>query len=70
MNYDRMSDSLLVITSPSNQVILSSLKAITPTTNKGYKRIEAMGYLTYNPNYSSSISARVAGRIEKTYIKY
>ena len=70
MNYDRMSDSLLVITSPSNQVILSSLKAITPSTNKGYNRIEAMGYLTYNPNYSSSISARIAGRIEKTYVKY
>jgi Cu(I)/Ag(I) efflux system membrane fusion protein len=63
-------DTLSLLTQPTNQTVLSSLKAIKPVFNKGATRIEAVGYLTYDPNLAKSISARVSGRIEKLHAKY
>jgi len=63
-------DSLSFLTEPTNQVVLSSLKPIVPSVNKGQSNIKAQGYLTYNPNQTNSISARVSGRIEKLYVKF
>ncbi len=63
-------DTLSFLAQPTNQTVISSLKPIKPTFNKGVTRIEAPGYLTYDPNLAKSISARVSGRIEKLYAKY
>jgi len=63
-------DTLSFLAQPTNQTIMSSLKAIRPTLNKGESHIEAPGYLTYDPNFVKSISAQVSGRIEKLHAKY
>lgn len=63
-------DTLSYLIQPSNQTIISSLKPIAPTHNKGVNTIDAPGYLTYNPNLTNTVSARVSGRIEKLYAKY
>lgn len=63
-------DTLATLIQPTNRVVISSLKPIAASLNKGNARISALGYLTYNPNYVNAISARVSGRIEKLYVKY
>lgn len=68
--YNQTSDSLSALTNATNLLVISTLKPISPSINKGFKRIEALGYLTYNPNYTNSIAARISGRIEQTFVKY
>ncbi|WP_162144109.1 HlyD family efflux transporter periplasmic adaptor subunit [Sporocytophaga myxococcoides] len=63
-------DSLSYLTEPTNQIVISSLIPVAPSFNKGKSHIKAQGYLTYNPNKTKSISARVSGRIEKLYVKF
>jgi membrane fusion protein, copper/silver efflux system len=63
-------DTLATLVQPTNSVVISSLKPITASANKGNARIGALGYLTYNPDYVNTISARVSGRIEKIYITH
>ncbi len=63
-------DTMASLLAPTNQTILSSLKAITPLYKNQEQSIKANGYLTYNPEYTSSISARTTGRIEKLYVRY
>lgn len=62
-------DTLAFLLQPSNQAVVSLLRAVVPTLNQGAKRIAVQGYLTYDPNKANSISARVAGRVEKLYVK-
>jgi Cu(I)/Ag(I) efflux system membrane fusion protein len=63
-------DTLATLIQPTNRIVVSSLKPIATSLNKGYARIGTLGYLTYNPDYVNAISARVSGRIEKLYVKY
>lgn len=63
-------DTLAYLVQPTNHMVISNLKPILPSGNKNVKRIPAEGYLTYDPNKASIISARVSGRIEKLYVKY
>ena len=63
-------DTLATLIQPTNRIVVSSLKPIAASFNKGHARIGALGYLTYNPDYVTAISARTSGRIEKLYVKY
>jgi Cu(I)/Ag(I) efflux system membrane fusion protein len=63
-------DTLSYLTEPTNQVVISSLNPIVPTIDNIAYHIKAEGYLTYNPNLTNSISARVSGRVEKLYAKF
>jgi membrane fusion protein, copper/silver efflux system len=63
-------DTMASLIQPTNHTVVSTLKPITPISKGLTRRIEAMGYLTYNPDYASSISARVSGRIEKLYVRH
>ncbi|GAL85854.1 hypothetical protein MYP_3083 [Sporocytophaga myxococcoides] len=63
-------DTLSYLSEPTNQMVISSLKPIVPMVNMAANHFKAEGYLTYNPNLTNSISARVSGRIEKLYAKY
>jgi len=62
-------DTLSQLLQPTNQFVRSSLLPIAPSFDKGSKRIAVQGYLTYDPNKASSISARVGGRVEKLFVK-
>lgn len=63
-------DSLRALVQPTNYVVISSLKPIHPSFNKGVSKINVSGFLTYNPDLAKSISARTSGRIEKLFVKY
>ncbi len=63
-------DTMASLIMPTNNTVLSTLKAIVPSSNNLSRKIEAMGYITYNPDYANSISARVSGRVEKLYVRY
>ncbi len=66
---EEIRDTLAYLIQPTNHMVISELKPILPSVNKNVKRIPAEGFLTYDPNNASSISARVSGRIEKLYVK-
>ena len=69
-SYEEEADTMASLLLPTNNTVLSTLKAITPSSNNLSRKIEAKGYLTYNPDFTSSISARVSGRVEKLYVRY
>lgn len=55
---------------PTNTYVLSQVKTLTPKQNEFPIVIKATGKITYDTREISVVSARVAGRIEKLYIKY
>ncbi len=70
MPHTNSTDTLAALIQPTNRFVLSGLKAIVPSAENHAGRIGVLGYITYNPDYVNTISARIAGRVEKMYIKY
>jgi Cu(I)/Ag(I) efflux system membrane fusion protein len=55
---------------PTNEFVLSALPVTTIKMNEEQMEITALGNIAYDTRDVGSISARVAGRIEKLYIRY
>lgn len=55
---------------PTNEFVLSALPVTTIKMNEEQMEIKALGNIAYDTRDVGSISARVAGRIEKLYIRY
>lgn len=53
-----------------NQVVIASVKTVKGELKLIDYSIEAVGVVTYDTRKTYSIPSRVAGRIEKTYLKY
>ncbi|MBC7485870.1 MAG: efflux RND transporter periplasmic adaptor subunit [Cytophagaceae bacterium] len=70
MTKKEQTDTLAYLIEATYQTVLSSLKAIAPSSGKHAQHIEADGYLTYNPDNAGTISARTSGRVEKLYVRY
>lgn len=62
--------SLELLLKPTNTYVLSKIKTLTPKQREFPIEIIATGKFTYDTREISVVSARVAGRIEKLYIKY
>jgi len=62
--------SLEFLLKPTNTYVLSQVKTLTPKQSEFPIEINATGKITYDTREISVVSARVAGRIEKLYIKY
>lgn len=62
--------SLDDVIEPVNQTVIGKAKTIIPVNKKMVSQIESNGYITYNPNNTSSVSSRFDGRIDKLYVKY
>ena len=62
--------SLEFLLKPTNAYVLSQVKTLTPKQSEFPIIINATGKITYDTREISVVSARVAGRIEKLYIKY
>jgi len=58
------------ILEPVNKTVLASLKTVRPEEQSLESKVEASGYITYNPQNSYGIAVRYAGRVEKLYVKY
>jgi Cu(I)/Ag(I) efflux system membrane fusion protein len=55
---------------PTDRFVVSSIPLVTIIRESEDIAIEALGTTAYNTNFTGSISARFAGRIEKLYLKY
>jgi len=63
-------DSLNALVKPTNELVISGIKTISP--EKGFRdaEISLKGIINYNTNNWKSVSVRVSGRIERLYVKY
>lgn len=62
--------SLLPLLKPVNEQVISTLPTITAESGTRIHSVPVQGIITYDTRKQVSISSRVAGRIERMYIKY
>lgn len=55
---------------PTNEFVISTVPVTTIQKREEQLEIEALGNITYDTRQAGSISSRVAGRIEKLYVRY
>ncbi|MDO9155697.1 MAG: efflux RND transporter periplasmic adaptor subunit, partial [Sediminibacterium sp.] len=55
---------------PTNEFVISSIPVTTVEKRREQIEIEALGNISYDTRQVGSVSARVAGRIEKLYVRY
>lgn len=55
---------------PANAFVISSIPMVTVEKRQEQIEIEALGHIAYDTRQAGSISSRVAGRIEKLYVRY
>ena len=64
-------DSLLgTLIHPTNAFVVSSVPVTALEKRQEELEIDALGSIAYDTRYVNNISARVAGRIEKLYVRY
>lgn len=61
---------LSTLLQPTNEMVVSSIPVTTMQMAKQQVQIDALGSIEYDTRFIRTIAARVAGRIEKLYIKY
>ena len=68
----RMPDSIGLesLLQPTNEFVISSIPLITMQRKEENIAIEALGNIAYDTRQVGSISSRVAGRIEKLYVRF
>lgn len=62
--------SLQFLLKPTNQFVVSKIKTVGLAQKDVPIQIKASGTITYDTRLGNNISSRVAGRIEKLYVKY
>ena len=62
--------SIASLAKPVNAQVISTISTITPESGTRIFSAEIKGQITYDTRNQTSISSRVAGRIERLYIKY
>ncbi len=55
---------------PTNEFVISTIPVTTIQKREEEIEIEALGNITYDTRQAGSISSRVAGRIEKLYVRF
>lgn len=64
-------DSALVsLINPTNAYVVSSVPVTALVKRQEDLEVEALGTITYDTRFVNNISSRVAGRIEKLYVRY
>lgn len=63
-------DEMRQLLKPTNEFIISSIPVITIHKKQEQIDIEALGNIAYDTRRSGIISSRVAGRIEKLYVRF
>lgn len=69
-NEKESNKELELLLKPTNRYVISQVNTISPVEKELSANIFAMGYITYDTRQINTVSARVAGRIEKLYVKY
>lgn len=66
----KITEELSALIKSPNQTVVASVKAIKPEFKSVPLAVGAVGIVTYDTRNIYTLSARVAGRIEKMYLKY
>lgn len=66
----QITEDLSPLLESPNEVVLGSVKTIRGQFSSRPITVEATGVVTYDPRRVYSLSARVAGRLEKVYVRY
>ncbi|HEY6062801.1 MAG TPA: efflux RND transporter periplasmic adaptor subunit [Chitinophagaceae bacterium] len=61
---------LEVLLKPTNEFVVSSIPVTTIQKREEQIEIDALGNIAYDTRQAGSISSRVAGRVEKLYVRY
>ena len=61
---------LNTVLKPTNGFVISSIPVTTLTSSNERIEVDALGAIAYDTRYVGNISARVAGRIEKLYVRF
>lgn len=67
---DDLAAEVAMVLKPTNESVIAGVNTIRPVFKNVTMTIEAPGYLTYDLQKQSVVSARYGGRIERLYIKY
>jgi len=62
--------SILPLLKPVNEQVVSGISTISPDSGRQAFSVPVQGIVTYDIRHQESIASRVAGRIEKMYIRY
>ncbi|MEO6733654.1 MAG: efflux RND transporter periplasmic adaptor subunit [Ferruginibacter sp.] len=62
--------TLIALLNPTNEFVVSAIPVTTIQKKEEAIEIEALGNIGYDTRETGSISSRVAGRIEKLYVRY
>lgn len=62
--------SIASLAKPVNAQVVSTIPVITPESGTRIFSVEIKGQITYDTRNQTSVASRVAGRIERLYIKY
>ena len=66
----KITKELSYLLKPTNALVASSIKTVTPVYKSMEVKTEAKGIIAHDTRKISTISARYGGRIEKLYLKY
>lgn len=55
---------------PANNYVISNQRTVSLKLSEGIKTYAGQGYITYDPRRNKTVASRVAGRIERLYVKY
>lgn len=61
---------LKTLLKPTNSFAISTVPVTTLQTNKEQAEMSALGFINYDTRAIGTVSARVAGRIEKLYVRF
>jgi multidrug efflux pump subunit AcrA (membrane-fusion protein) len=65
-----MTSELNYLLKPTNATVMSSIKTITPKLDTMMMSTQFNGVITYDTRNAVTISSRIAGRVEKLFVKY
>ena len=66
----KITKELSYLLKPTNVLVTSSIRTITPVQKAVEVKTEAKGVITHDTRKIATISARFGGRIEKLYVRY
>ena len=69
-NLNKDSIDLETLLKPTNEFVVSSVPVVTLKKGAENIQLNTFGSVAYDTRYTGSISSRVAGRIEKLYVRF
>lgn len=70
VSHDGADATLENLVKPANQLVVSQIRTVRPAEGVRAADVQLQGVINYDTNNWNAVSSRVAGRIERLYVKY